>query len=330
MSIHSMAWVMNQEIFPSTAKFVLLCLSDHEGNSNVVFPSIKTLCKKTSQDRKTIISCLDRLCELGFLKEVGVKPGGVKEYMLLGFSEGETHYVYRLSHHETGDFYIGARTCEGSIESDSFFGGSRWMQEVGVSNISKETIGIYSTRKEAELAEAYFIDLHKDSKNLKNRFQPAKKEIPKSPPVPKTELVPKTVLGSPDNGMGGSPENGMGVVPKTGHRIINEPSIESPVTKFFAGINPQVAKDFLKLRKTKSADLTETAMQGFIREAKKANVSLEQALRTCCEQNWTGFRADWYFKINSNAGPKKEKFDPVAFVNRNAIKQGAPIEKPIN
>lgn len=99
---------------------------------------------------------------------------------------------------------------------------------------------------------------------------------------------------------------------------------------FLAGVNPQVARDFLKLRKDRKAILTETAMQGFIRESKKANVSLELALRTCCEQTWTGFRADWYQKINSNTSAKPAKFDPVAFVNRNAIKQGGPIEKLVN
>jgi hypothetical protein len=100
---------------------------------------------------------------------------------------------------------------------------------------------------------------------------------------------------------------------------------------FLAGINPQVARDFLKLRKDRRAILTETAMQGFIREARKANVSLEQALRTCCEQTWTGFRADWYQKIQSgNGATAKPKFDAFAFVNQNAIKPGERIEKPIN
>lgn len=103
------------------------------------------------------------------------------------------------------------------------------------------------------------------------------------------------------------------------------------LANFLSGVCPKVARDFLKLRKDRKAILTETAMQGFIREAKKANVSLETALRICCEQTWTGFRADWYNKITAKTGTKTPaKFDPVAFVNKNAIKQGVPSEKLVN
>ena len=51
--------------------------------------------------------------------------------------------------------------------------------------------------------------------------------------------------------------------------------------------------DFVALRKAKKAVLTNTAINGIQREAKKANITLEQALQMCCERGWTGFRADW-------------------------------------
>lgn len=58
-------------------------------------------------------------------------------------------------------------------------------------------------------------------------------------------------------------------------------------------VDPKVVADFLKIRKAKRAPLTETALAGIQREAAKAGVTLEAALRTCCERGWTGFKAEW-------------------------------------
>jgi len=55
-------------------------------------------------------------------------------------------------------------------------------------------------------------------------------------------------------------------------------------------VSPEVWTDFLKTRK---AALTETALAGIRREAKKAGMTLEEALRMCCERAWRGFKAEW-------------------------------------
>jgi hypothetical protein len=61
----------------------------------------------------------------------------------------------------------------------------------------------------------------------------------------------------------------------------------------FAGIAPEVVRDFKALRKAKKAAITETAVDGIKREADKAGVTFEAALRICCERGWAGFKADW-------------------------------------
>lgn len=61
----------------------------------------------------------------------------------------------------------------------------------------------------------------------------------------------------------------------------------------FAGVAPQVVADFQKLRQAKKAAITQTAVDGIQREATKAGMTLEAALRMCCERGWTGFKADW-------------------------------------
>ena len=59
------------------------------------------------------------------------------------------------------------------------------------------------------------------------------------------------------------------------------------------GVTVMVWQDWLKLRKTKKAAVTQTALDGIQREADKARVSLQTALETCCERGWTGFKAEW-------------------------------------
>ena len=59
------------------------------------------------------------------------------------------------------------------------------------------------------------------------------------------------------------------------------------------GVTDSVWQDWVKLRKEKRAAVTQTAITGIEREARKAGVSLQVALETCCERGWTGFKADW-------------------------------------
>jgi uncharacterized protein YdaU (DUF1376 family) len=64
----------------------------------------------------------------------------------------------------------------------------------------------------------------------------------------------------------------------------------------FSGVAEQVVVDFKKLRNKKKAAITKTAIDGIVREAEKAGLSLEAALMICCERGWTGFDADWVLK----------------------------------
>lgn len=60
------------------------------------------------------------------------------------------------------------------------------------------------------------------------------------------------------------------------------------------GVSEQVWEDFSALRAKRRAPITETALKGIQREAEKAGITLEEALSTCCERGWQGFKADWY------------------------------------
>lgn len=58
-------------------------------------------------------------------------------------------------------------------------------------------------------------------------------------------------------------------------------------------VDAQVWSDFLSIRKAKKAPMTETALKGIEREAKKAGWSLEKAISECVTRGWQSFKADW-------------------------------------
>jgi hypothetical protein len=59
------------------------------------------------------------------------------------------------------------------------------------------------------------------------------------------------------------------------------------------GVADSVWQDWLILRKTKRAAVTQSAVDGIVREATKAGISLQEALETCCMRGWSGFKAQW-------------------------------------
>lgn len=54
-----------------------------------------------------------------------------------------------------------------------------------------------------------------------------------------------------------------------------------------------VWQDFLKHRKTKKAEVTETVLKTIRTEADKAGWKMQDALTEMCSRGWTGFKADW-------------------------------------
>jgi hypothetical protein len=81
-------------------------------------------------------------------------------------------------------------------------------------------------------------------------------------------------------------------------------------------VSPQTFADWLEVRKAKRAGpVTQTVLDGIRREAQKAGITLQAAIEHCCLSGWQGFKAAWYLSRPAKA----EKFDPVAYVNRNRI-----------
>lgn len=94
--------------------------------------------------------------------------------------------------------------------------------------------------------------------------------------------------------------------PANGHKPVIEPVIKPVIpnttpqaaASSSALANPDdvdqsVWQDFASLRKTKKAPLSKTALDGIREQANRAEMSLDAALRMCCERGWTSFKADW-------------------------------------
>lgn len=99
----------------------------------------------------------------------------------------------------------------------------------------------------------------------------------------------------------------------------------TPDGDFFDGLDPQIVSDFKAMRSKQRAAITKTAIDGISREAKKAGLTLSDAMTMCIERNWRGFKAEWLTSLINSPISMPKKFDPVAFVNRNRT-SGKPHE----
>ena len=75
------------------------------------------------------------------------------------------------------------------------------------------------------------------------------------------------------------------------------------------GVDMSLWNDYLKVRKAAKKPLTETALKGLIREAGKAKISLSDALQTCCERSWVGFKAEWINKSETTQDRPAQRWD---------------------
>lgn len=67
----------------------------------------------------------------------------------------------------------------------------------------------------------------------------------------------------------------------------------------------EIWRDFLAVRKAKRSPLTPKAFEGIEREAKKAGISITEALTICIERGWQGFQSAWDWRAKtSKPGPE--------------------------
>ena len=115
---------------------------------------------------------------------------------------------------------------------------------------------------------------------------------------------------------GGAPDARGGCAKRT--LTVIEPSMnrQEPKEGRPDGVSDQVWSDFKAMRAKQKAPITLTAIDGIRREAEKAGITLDDALRECCERSWRGFRAAWL--QNARASPTANKQEALEARNRAA------------
>ena len=97
-------------------------------------------------------------------------------------------------------------------------------------------------------------------------------------------------------------------------------------------VDPEVWVDWKAHRRAKKAPVTATVMKAIRREAAKAGITFEDALRTSCQRGWIGFEAAWYGEKKALNGTHGSKQSALEERNRQAtqewLRRGEPPREP--
>ena len=86
--------------------------------------------------------------------------------------------------------------------------------------------------------------------------------------------------------------------------------------------------DFEKVLKAKNKTLTDTLIASIQIEAEKANITLDDAIKTCCARGWTTFKAEWVapkVDIIHQTVPSKPGRDPTLVKLENDAKNAVAM-----
>lgn len=83
-----------------------------------------------------------------------------------------------------------------------------------------------------------------------------------------------------------------------------------PAASLIPEIPEKLMRDFLAVRRAKKQPLTETAVDGIRAQAEKAGLTIEQAIKICCENSWAGFRASWDWEGKKGGQANGSVYDP--------------------
>lgn len=320
MSVEAISWAFQQEISHSSAKFILVALADCASNESwEAHPSTAHLARATGQDRKTVLTNLKRLRDLGFIEDTGTRKGATGQVVVYRINragngtvkQGQkrkplkresgagdphygnaSHYVYRLHREDTGQFYIGVRLTVGDPASDRYMGSGRWPEACRASGVKliKAVLSRHATREEAEREELRLID--------KSLVDPLCMNSPKTGTV---QTVPKTDSKSPvfphkeyrfsakqSQKRDTEPSEPSGTVRATKRKSAPANAVARPDE-----VQEQVWIDWLALRKAKKAPVTETVLKQAVAESTKAGLPLNRFLEIWCARGSQGLQADW-------------------------------------
>jgi hypothetical protein len=94
-----------------------------------------------------------------------------------------------------------------------------------------------------------------------------------------------------------------------------------------AGVENQIAKDWLSIRKIKRLPLTLTAFNAISKKITAAGLTMNAGIKICVEQGWAGFSADWLTTVPELklSGPHVNWYDTEEATHERARREGVEI-----
>jgi hypothetical protein len=180
VSIPALAYAFKLDMPKSSEKFLMVCLANYADEFGFCYPSILRLEQDTCCDRKTLIKNIKNLQDAGLLMDTGKRvgvTGSIPVYRLLGLpTASATHYTYRVTDPETGNFYLGKRSFCGDPEADAYRGSGKWPREQIAAGrlLVREVLEVFETPEEASAAEMRLFRQYDLDPLCKNEGTPSK------------------------------------------------------------------------------------------------------------------------------------------------------------
>lgn len=124
MSIEAVTWAFKQDIRPSATKFVLVAVANCANENGIAYPSVAYLANATCQDRKTVITAIDRLADLGFIEDTGQRTGRTKQIKVYRLRDPTVPKTVQLNSTENDTASASSSTKNGTdpeVETVPFF-----------------------------------------------------------------------------------------------------------------------------------------------------------------------------------------------------------------
>ncbi len=179
--------------------------------------------------------------------------------------------------------------------------------------------GFYNRRCEKEIKK-YHEKVTRAKRAIKSRWNPTKKTrsniIEKSDTKRNTDKIPTNNNINNKKNINNNKES------------TKEKSLSPLEMLLQISVEKQVAKDWIKLRTTQKAPVTGTVIRGFVLQASKAKLTLNEVLIVCIEKSWRGFKAEW---LEDKGNGEDKPQTPDWRYDRNLIREkGVELGLPMN
>lgn len=314
---------------PPTAKAVLMCMAHYANEHGECWPGIQTISEFTCFGKTAVIAGIKSLEGMGVLTAhrsasrsniYVITPDG-----FTGERSGDFHYVYRITHVATGQFYIGLRSGTRAPEADDYWGSGKdcaWLQE-RKDECRREVLATFATRLEAAQHETALLSTAiNDPDCLNRRMSTPEQALANAPRLanestPPERSVSRTVRLPNHQGASNEPDSSASRTSMVREADPNHQDTSRHIKKQVKqradalpcpdDVSPQTWADWLALRKAKKAPVTETVVKQARNEARKAGITFEAFLAVWCARGSQGLQADW-LKPSERAGPAPGRF----------------------